>query len=350
MLTTVATRTPEAVLSRDAFARVPRLGWAAAPTPVTSLADLASALGLASLTVKRDDLCPELLGGSKVRKLDLLLATAPFATAPAWSSLGAIGSGHVLTSATAASVLGHRFHAHVFWRPPTPAHLASLAAVAAVSERVAFRTSRPLAYLGYMAERGVAHVPPGGTCPAGIAGMVRAGLELGEQVRAGLLPPPDRVYVALGSGGIASGLAVGLGLAGLSPRIHAIAVVERVLSPAARLSWLVRGARAWVARAGVPATAPVCPFLIDRRHLGRGYGLATSEALAACAQMRNAGLELEPVYTGKAMAALLADAPRARREHVLFWQSAGRAPPPPAADWRARLPAALARRVRDAEL
>src|SRR5262249_17983196 len=58
-------------------------------------------------------------------------------------------------------------------------------------------------------------IPTGGTAVLGALGYLNAGLELAEQVRAGLLPEPAAVFAALGSGGTVAGLLAGLRLGGL---------------------------------------------------------------------------------------------------------------------------------------
>ena len=62
---------------------------------------------------------------------------------------------------------------------------------------------------------------------------------------------------------------------------------------------------------------------VETEWLGAGYGHRTQEAERALELARSDGLELEPVYTGKAMAALLAM--RSRRElgdgPVLYWHT-----------------------------
>ena len=50
------------------------------------------------------------------------------------------------------------------------------------------------------------------------------------------------------------------------------------------------------------------PFAVDHRFFGGGYGRATSASDDAVARAAAVGLALEPTYTGKAMAALCADA------------------------------------------
>ena len=66
------------------------------------------------------------------------------------------------------------------------------------------------------------------------------------------------------------------------------------------------------AHAGFPA--PTGEVRVDHARVGGGYGAATEECRAAVVlAARTEGLILDPVYTGKAMAALIA----ARRDGVI---------------------------------
>jgi len=94
---------------------------------------------------------------------------------------------------------------------------------------------------------------------------------------------------------------------------------------------------------------------------GRGYGHPTVAGLAAVERAQVAGLKLEPVYTGKALALLLEQAPpgaklvpgeelsagaeRPENEAVLFWNTNRGALPMPDPAWRERLPVSLAGRI-----
>jgi D-cysteine desulfhydrase len=188
-------------------------------------------------------------------------------------------------------------------------------------------------------------IPPGATSPLGMMGTVRAGLELAEQIHGGAVPEPDRIYVALGSGGTAIGLAIGLSLGGIRTPVTAVAVVEHLLSAGPRLASLTRDALAELARWGVVAPPGDLPLLVDRDHLGSAYAHPTPASLAACVTLAAEGIDLEPVYTGKAMAAVIADARRLGLRNVLFWSTVRRALPEPAAGWRDKLPPALHRRL-----
>ncbi len=330
---------------------LPRLGWVAAPSPVTPLEALGASLSLAWLGAKRDDRLDVLHGGTKVRKLDCLLAAAPWADAPVWVSAGAIGSGHLVALTAAAEKLGRRLAAHVFWEDLSDGVEQNLAFTASGPTTLVYRRNRatlalrdPRVLLG-PTHRGRPVIVPGASAPAGMAGAVRAGLELAAQIEAGEVPPVDRVFVPLGSGGTAVGLALGLGLAGLRPVVHAVSAVERPFSTRHRLAGLEQACRDWLRDAGVNADAPAAPLLVDRRRVGDGYALPTAASRAACARLQREGLGLEPIYSGKAMAALLGGAAQ-RGERVLFWVTPRRAGPLPAADdWRDRLPCALRRRL-----
>jgi D-cysteine desulfhydrase len=178
-------------------------------------------------------------------------------------------------------------------------------------------------------------------------GAVRAGLELAEQVRGGLLPEPDFVYVSYGTGGTAAGLALGLPLGGLRPEIRAVAAVERWWTTRRRLAALDAAARALLDTEKLrdSRTVTACPLLIVRDQLGPAYGVATPASDGATRRLRDLGVPIEPLYSGKAMAALLAAAPAMRGRRVLFWQTARGPLPASSAEWDQRLPSPLRARL-----
>jgi D-cysteine desulfhydrase len=335
----------------DAMARLPSVGWVRAPSPVTRLEALAQHLGLASLDVKRDDLLDALHGGNKARKLDVLLATAPFKDAPRFASLGAIGSGHLAACTAAAQALGKTLDAHVFFEALSDGVLENLAFVASgpttlheYATRVELGVRHPSLVLS-TAFDGVPLIPPGGTMPAGIAGVARAGFELAEQLRAGALEAPDAVYCALGTGGTVAGLALGLGLAGVKTEVRAVATVERVFTSVRAVRRLIAQAAHWLRSHGVEADEKLAvPVRLIRNQLGAGYGTASAQSLAAVEVLHAEGVPIEPIYTGKAFAALLADAAAGRApKRVLFWNTVRRGPLPHDPRWRAKLPPRLGR-------
>jgi D-cysteine desulfhydrase len=122
---------------------------------------------------------------------------------------------------------------------------------------------------------------------------VKAAQELREQ-----LPDLDLVVVATGSGGTHAGLVAGLGdhgrVAGIMTGTVTDEVVDRLAAEVADL-------------AGIDAPKGRCT--LDTSQMGRGYGALTTECQEAMQlTARLEGVLLDPVYTGKAMAALVARA------------------------------------------
>jgi D-cysteine desulfhydrase len=330
---------------------IPRLGWIDEPTPVTPLPRTAAALGLEYLGAKRDDLGEALHGGNKPRKLDYLLAAPPFSDAPGWASMGGIGSGSMVALVEAARKLDRRVEAYLFWTSLTRGVVENLAFTASGPAALHFYRSRVtlglLAPSLFLADTigGLPVVGPGASTPRGTIGSVRGGLELAAQIRSGEVPEPDRVYMAYGSGGTAVGTAMGLALGGVHAEVAAIAVVERLLATRGRERALERALARELAPWGISVPEGPLPIAIDHAHLGPGYAEVTRDALAACDALAAEGIALEPVYTGKAMAALAADAKRRGLKRAILWVTVRHGPLPIAPDWRKRLPPALARRL-----
>jgi 1-aminocyclopropane-1-carboxylate deaminase/D-cysteine desulfhydrase-like pyridoxal-dependent ACC family enzyme len=70
------------------------------------------------------------------------------------------------------------------------------------------------------------------------------------------------------------------------------------------------------------------PVVIDDRFVGQGYGIPTPEGVRAIELLaRKEGLLLDPVYTGKAMAGLIAlvyeNYFKADVRNLLFWHTGG---------------------------
>jgi len=332
---------------------LPRLGWADAPTPVTELNEAAEELGFAWFGVKRDDLLGPLQGGTKVRKLDSLLATEPFASAARWASVGAIGSGHLVALTLAAEALERRLVAHCFWEEPTGSVLANLACIASGPTDLRYRDTRAeLALRAPWVIRGLRAgstpcIAPGASVPEGVVGTLRGGLELGAQISAGEVPAPDVVFVPWGTGGTAVGVALGLALAGHPTPVRAVAVVERVFSRERTLHKLHVDVLDHLRWRGLPVPdgldAPdVQPV---RGFLGKGYGHETPESVAAIGWLAKSGPEAEPIYGGKTLAAMRAEAGAWRGRRVLHWLTSHRGSLPSKAGWRGRLPPRLRRRL-----
>src|SRR5690606_1551101 len=110
------------------------------------------------------------------------------------------------------------------------------------------------------------------------------------------------------------GLAIGLTLAGLELPIKAVRITSSLVANRAALRRLVHAVLRLIASAGVAVPDPTRPLrMIELCHdqLGEGYGRETPASRTAQEIFSTAGLELDPTYTAKAAAHLLASDPRA---------------------------------------
>jgi D-cysteine desulfhydrase len=311
--------------------RLPREPFVPEPTPVTPLPLAGVAEG--ALWAKRDERSSPHYGGNKPRKLEFVLGHARALGARRLVTTGGIGTHHGLATTILGRAAGMETTLVLVDQPLTDAVRRNVARLDAWGAelvfagdvpRTALHTVRVLARSALRGERPYL-VATGGSSLRGDAGFVSAGLELGEQVKAGALPEPAELYVAVGTGGTLAGLVAGLRLAGLATRVVGVLVTDILPpSPAA----LARAARRSVARLHrlAPAIAPLevrpADFDLARDQLGDGYGAPTAAGLEAVAAAREAGLELETTYTGKCLAEIRARAAAGTlRRPALFWNT-----------------------------
>ncbi len=285
------------------------------PTPVDAAPRLSEALGV-PVCVKRDDLTGLAMGGNKARKLDRLCAEAVARECDVLVTGGGVQSNHVRQTAAAAAKLG--IDAHVVLggaredvlRAPAGNVLLDVLLGASIErvpaddyEGIECAITEAAARLR-RAGRNPYAIPIGGASPPGVAAYADAAQELRAQ-----RPDVDMVFVADGSGGTHAGLLAGWGEHG--PRVIGVDVGTRPDLAEA------------VARMSGTASTPE----IDRDHVGPGYGRVddrTIDALKLAA--RTEGLVLDPVYTAKAMAALMTWARQGRLAagaSICFWHTGG---------------------------
>ena len=292
----------------DGFARTPLAS--VSPTPVEPMDRLGAALGLEAgrLWVKRDDLNGIGGGGNKVRKLEFLIGDALAQGCDTLVTGGGRQSNHCRLTAAAAARLG--LACTIVLTSPRPSvatgnvlldevlrpdivwagdrdYYGAEAAIEETCDRLAAEGRKPY------------RIPVGGASTIGALGYVACGVELAEQ-----LPDLALAVTADGSGGTHAGLVAGLGDHG---RVLGVDVGtrpdldERVPEKAAEVAALARWA------------APEGSVRLDHDRFGPGYGAPTDdcrEALHLAATLE--GLLLDPVYTGKAMAGLIAAAREGR--------------------------------------
>jgi D-cysteine desulfhydrase len=322
-------RTRSLLAERWPQLRLPFVPLAHAPTPVARVHP--ALVGRDGVFAKRDDLASPLYGGNKVRRFEYLLADALARGAKTLVTAGGLASTQVVATALFGRALGLRVAAALFDQPVTPfARMALRTAHAAGATLV-----RGGGYVG-TAARGLALrlraerpylLLPGASGAIANLGYVEAALELAEQVEARLLPRPDRVLVATGSGGTAAGLAVGFALLGWDTVVTAVRITEPFACNRHTLGWLTRRtARRFEALTGERLSRP--PRVeVEGRFLGPGYGHPTAEALSSARRVGDViGVQGEVTYTGKSFAATEAAAREHPNETLLWWCTLSSAP------------------------
>lgn len=308
---------------------MPAVQLARHPTPVDELERLRAALGdgCPRLFVKRDDLLSFGLGGNKVRKLQTVVAEAQAAGADTLITCGGVQSNHARATAAAGAALGLGvvlvlngdapdrptgntrldllFGADVRIVPTRDARDEAMAAVAA---DITAAGGRPFV------------VPVGASTPVGAMGFARGIEELAaSQVR------PDTIVHASSSGGTQAGLLAGCALFGLRSRVIGVSADESEASLRAIVGGLIDGmASALGAKA---ASIGAGSIEVDDSQVGGGYGVPTPASIEAMELVaRREGFLLDPVYTAKAMAGLIARIRAgefSRDDTVLFWHTGG---------------------------
>ena len=304
-----------------------RMGLAVLPTPLDEAPRLTDALGGPRILVKRDDLTGLALGGNKARKLELLAAQARDVDADVLVTGGGVQSNHARMTAAAANRLGIDCHLVIAGPQPETA-TGNLFLDRLMGATLEFGASAEYEQLEQAIVDAAAKlaasgrrpftIPVGGASAMGVVAYADAVDELRVQ-----LPNwphwPEWIVVADGSGGTHAGILAGLGDAPTSvvgvdvgTRPDLDDAVPRLAAEAAALSGRAR---------------PTGAVLVDHDHYGDGYGHLTASGLEAIKlAARTEGLLLDPVYTGKAMAGLIARIPDERvasSETVVFWHTGG---------------------------
>jgi 1-aminocyclopropane-1-carboxylate deaminase/D-cysteine desulfhydrase-like pyridoxal-dependent ACC family enzyme len=314
---------------RAALAPLPALPLVNGPTPVEPMSRLSATLGGGPrLLVKRDDAIPFGFGGNKIRKLSLVAARAKADGADTLITAGGVQSNHARATAATAAKLGmhailvangeppHRATANALLDHLLGAELIYVSSrderapkILEVAERVRAAGGRPFA------------IPIGASTPLGALAFVLAVAELLEQI-----PAPDVIIHATSSGGTQAGLVAGCRLLGVPTRVIGISADESAASLQTQIRRIINGI-ADMLRDDQAVLTKGTPIEVDDRFVGPGYGIATeasSEAIELAA--RTEALFLDPTYTGKAMAGLIAFVRQQRfieGQTIVFWHTGG---------------------------
>ncbi len=315
--------------------KLPRMHLASLPTPVSEVAFVTEARA-GKLSVKYDNLTGSIYGGNKIRKLEYIFPRAIEKGCKRIATFGAAGSNHALATALYARQAGFECTCFLSHQAKTPL------APATLNRHIENRTdlvryggaykNRIQTLRENLWDKNAWVVPMGGSSWLGTIGFVAAGLELAAQIEDEDVPLPDRLYVGCGTMGTAAGIALGLAIAGLDSAIHAVRVSDTSITNEQALHGLLNKTAAMMHRLDhtVPADlAARTNIVIRNEFFGPGYAYSTPEADRAIDFAKDQlNLTLETTYTGKTMAALLADLdePGSNGRNLLYWHTFNSAP------------------------
>ncbi|MCX5772244.1 MAG: pyridoxal-phosphate dependent enzyme [Candidatus Hydrogenedentes bacterium] len=316
--------------------RLPRVPLAELPTPVEPMWRLAARLGIPNLYVKRDDITAPLCGGNKVRKLEFLLAEAVRRGCKEVMTFGCAGSNHAAATAIYANQLGLRSISMLLPQPNAHSVRTNLLVSHRFGAELNYYESSedlnkdiPRVLARHAGQTGLEPmiIPAGGSSPLGVAGYVNAALEFAAHIGEGLAPRPDLIYVAAGTTGTSVGLKLGFKLARFETRVLPVRVTGETFVNAPGMVELFHAANNLLHEKD--ESVPLVDFteaetLIRHDFYGGNYAEYTQESVGAMRiLLETEGIRLEGTYTGKAFAALLADAAAGslHGKNVLFWDT-----------------------------
>ena len=280
------------------------------------------------LFIKRDDAIPFGFGGNKVRKLAFVAARAVADGADTLITAGGIQSNHARATAAAAAKLGlravlvangerpdrltanalldHLLGAEVVYVPSREDRAPMMDRIA---ERLRGEGRRPFT------------IPIGASTPLGAVGFALAMAELVDQ-----MPAPDVIVHSTSSGGTQAGLVAGCRLLCLQTRVVGISADDSSASLQSQVRGIISG-MADLLDLDQEALSGGTAIEVDDRFVGDGYGVPTSESREAIElAARTEALFLDPTYTAKAMAGLIAYVRQQTfkdNQTVLFWHTGG---------------------------
>lgn len=316
---------------------MPRCLLAHRPTPIELMGNFAAEIGKANVYVKRDDCTGLALGGNKIRQLEYYVGAAEAKGADTLLITGAVQSNYVRSTVAAAAKRGLACHVQLEERVPNPTELYRTSGNVLLDELMGATVhyypdgedeAGADRRLGEIAEelrqngRSPYIVPLSpGHPPIAALGYIDAARELLDQIES-TGQTIDRIFVASGSGNTHAGLLYGLRAYGSTIPVTGVCVrrmadlqVPRLITRCDEIAELLQ------------AENPVATkdIVVDDQLLAPGYGRmndAVSEAIGLAA--RKEAILVDPVYTGRVLASLIAYArQRMAEENLLFIHTGG---------------------------
>jgi L-cysteate sulfo-lyase len=321
------------------LAAYPRVRLGHFPTPLEPMPNLSRHLGGPNIFIKRDDCTGLATGGNKTRKLEFLVAEALAQGADTLITQGAVQSNHARQTVAAAARFGMQSKILLETRvvDPDQDYLESGNVMldrlmgGDIVSYLPSGTNMQQAMEEYAAElrskgKKPYVIPGGGSNPVGALGYVACAQELLQQTfEMGLRL--DWVVHATGSAGTQAGLVTGLAASNSGIPVMGVSVRAAHQQQQDNVFKLVQSTCDYMGLSSSLVSRE--DIHVDAGHVGGGYGVPTEgmvEAVRLTAELE--GILLDPVYSGKGMAGLIAQIRAGRYtkdQNVVFVHTGGSA-------------------------
>ena len=298
----------------ESFEQIPRLQLTQLPTACNEMANVTKLVGGPDLYIKRDDVMELAHGGNKTRKLEYALAEALNDGAKSVVTQGGLQSNHVRQTCSGAAKVG--LECHVILSNPVPEleeelmgsgnYLMDQLMGAHIYQTDSGRgpvVERVLSELAAVGKRPY-NIPAGASNGIGSLGYMNAARELIDQWGE-MSIRPSHIFTASGSCGTQAGLLMGLRYFGnTSTEVVGISVS----GSAAALKKRTRDVLNMICDETMIAKDFIGDeeIVVNDEYIGAGYGHPSDGGVAAIrTTAESEGVILDPIYTGKAMSAML---------------------------------------------
>ena len=316
--------------------RLPYVSLGEFPTPVHRLDRLGREIELDCLYIKCDDLSGNVYGGNKIRKLEFVLGQALRDGVKELLTFGLIGNRHALTTTICAQQLGMKCVCMMMPASVDNQVRHNLLLAYHSGAELHHQPKMPLLVLDTVYQL-FRHKLRYGSFPRfltgkgfsipGAIGYVNAALELKEQIAAGEIPEPDFIYVARGSSSTTVGLMLGLRAAKLKARVISMGAYPQNRNLASKIRGFY-GKTAYYLNSLDPGF-PELEYSGDNADIRDGFSGKRDDCHiekrkeAIDIMKKTEGIELDSIYTGRALACLIDDAGKGQLKNrvVLFWNT-----------------------------
>jgi 1-aminocyclopropane-1-carboxylate deaminase/D-cysteine desulfhydrase-like pyridoxal-dependent ACC family enzyme len=319
----------------EAIAKLPRIPLASVrPTPLEPMARLSAQLGGPHLYIKRDDLTGLAFGGNKTRMLEFSLAQARATGADTIVTGAAVQSNYCRQMAAACAKLG--LELHLVLRPTREIdkqeiqgnHFLQRLFGAHVTILPDFDAAKQSVALNEKAQELIAagkrvFIPrQANTVDLDAIAYAEVALEIVQQCRA-LRIDPEFLYVAA-MDTTQAGLVLGFSFMRSPIQVRGVSPFEKKPD---RMETMATMANQAAQRLALDIHFSARDFVNDDSYVGERYGIPTPEGLQALHLVAETeGIVIDPVYTSKAMAKLIADVRSGQLDQqapVLFLHTGG---------------------------